>query len=123
MGMTIDTAERLLNNHLDGVTNYCELELTDKAIQVAIETMRKYQKIEQIVKAWNDNNSFDSMVQINGIITGWTNILDKHKVGKEEKETEFHCGFEESGGHAYNCNDCPNKCDEWYQWDKEMKAK
>lgn len=37
------------------------------------------------------------------------------------KEAEFHCGFEESGGHAYNCNDCPNKCEEWYQWDKEMK--
>lgn len=33
----------------------------------------------------------------------------------------FHCGFEESGGHAYNCNDCPNKCEEWHQWDKEMK--
>ena len=32
----------------------------------------------------------------------------------------FHCGFEESGGHAYNCNDCPNKCEEWYQWDKEI---
>ena len=38
-----------------------------------------------------------------------------------ERESEFHCGVEESGGHAYNCNDCSNKCDEWYQWDKEMK--
>lgn len=38
-----------------------------------------------------------------------------------EEEAEFHCGVEESGGHAYNCNDCPNKCEEWYQWDKEMK--
>ena len=37
------------------------------------------------------------------------------------KETEFHCGVEESGGHAYNCNDCPNKCEEYYQWDKELK--
>ncbi len=36
-------------------------------------------------------------------------------------ESEFHCGAEESGWHAYNCNDCPNKCEEWYQWDKEMK--
>lgn len=40
---------------------------------------------------------------------------------KIQKEAEFHCGVEESGWHAYNCNDCPNKCDEWYQWDKEMK--
>ena len=36
------------------------------------------------------------------------------------KKSEFHCGVEESGGHAYNCNDCPNKCEEYYQWDKEM---
>lgn len=36
-------------------------------------------------------------------------------------ESDFHCGFEESGGHAYNCNDCPNKCEEYYQWDKEMR--
>lgn len=42
-------------------------------------------------------------------------------VKEEKKESDFHCGFEESGGHAYNCNDCPNKCEEWYQWDKEMK--
>ena len=34
---------------------------------------------------------------------------------------KFHCGVEESGFHAYNCNDCPNKCEEYYQWDKEMK--
>lgn len=38
-----------------------------------------------------------------------------------KKEKEFHCGIEESGFHAYNCNDCPNKCEEWYQWEKEMK--
>lgn len=43
-------------------------------------------------------------------------------VGEEnEKEAEFHCGVEESGYHAYNCNDCPNKCEEWHQWDKETK--
>lgn len=41
----------------------------------------------------------------------------------KEKESEFHCGVEESGFHAYNCNDCPNKCDEWYQWDKEFREK
>lgn len=40
---------------------------------------------------------------------------------EEKKTAEFHCGVEESGGHAYNCNDCPNKCEEWHQWDKEMK--
>ena len=40
-----------------------------------------------------------------------------------EYEAEFHCGIEESGFHAYNCNDCPNKCEEWYQWDKEFREK
>lgn len=34
----------------------------------------------------------------------------------------FHCGVEESGGHAYNCNDCPNKCEEYYRWDKEIRG-
>lgn len=31
-------------------------------------TMRKYQKISEIVKAWNDMNSFDSMVQIREVL-------------------------------------------------------
>lgn len=49
------------------------------------------------------------------------NPLDKSEDDISKEGEEFHCGFEESGGHAYNCNDCPNKCEEWYQWDKEMK--
>ena len=48
MEMTIDEAKRLLNNHIDGVTNYCERNMTDSAILVAIDTMRKYQKIQEI---------------------------------------------------------------------------
>lgn len=51
--------------------------------------------------------------------------LSEYEEGEEDelgnKETEFHCGIEESGFHAYNCNDCPNKCEVYYQWDKEMK--
>ncbi len=61
MGMTIEEAERLLNNHLDGVTNYCERELTDKAIQVAIETMRKYQKIVEIMADKKDDGGVFKM--------------------------------------------------------------
>ena len=53
MAMTIDEAERLLSNHLDGVTNYCERELTDKAIKVAISTMRKDQKIKEYISIPN----------------------------------------------------------------------
>ena len=52
-------------------------------------------------------------------------IMEKYQkimeFGKEKKEAEFHCGVEESGGHAYNCGDCPNKCDVYYQWDKEIE--
>lgn len=39
-----------------------------------------------------------------------------------EGNKSFYCGVEESGFHAYNCNDCPNKCEEYHQWDKEMKG-
>jgi hypothetical protein len=43
-------------------------------------------------------------------------------VTKREKETAFHCKAEESRWRdILACNDCPNKCEEWYQWDKEMK--
>ena len=51
----------------------------------------------------------------------YINPLNESEDDILKEETEFHCGIEESGFHAYNCNDCPNKCDEWYQWDKEMK--
>lgn len=33
-----------------------------------INIMRKCQKIKEIVKAWNDNNSFDSMCQISEVL-------------------------------------------------------
>ena len=43
-------------------------------------------------------------------------------VKEEKKETAFHCKAEESGWRdILACNNCPNKCEEWYQWDKEMK--
>ena len=35
---------------------------------MAIETMRKYQKIEQIVDNWNDMNSWDSMCEIKKVV-------------------------------------------------------
>lgn len=47
-------------------------------------------------------------------------INELSKALKENKS--FHCGVEELGFHAYNCNDCPNKCEEYYQWDKEMRG-
>lgn len=38
-----------------------------------INTMRKYQKIEQIVKSWNDMNSFDSMLKISEVLEDGSN--------------------------------------------------
>ncbi len=36
--------------------------------QQMIDIMRKYQKITEIVKAWNDMNSFDSMLKISEVL-------------------------------------------------------
>lgn len=56
---------------------------------------------------------------------GWVDgakAMSVHKELCEEEEKEFHCMAEEEWPHAYNCNDCPNKCEEFHQWDKEMKG-
>lgn len=43
-------------------------------------------------------------------------------VKEEKKEAKFHCKAEESRWRDISaCNDCPNKCEEWRQWDKEMR--
>lgn len=51
--------------------------------------------------------------------------LERELKQQEKENAKYHqinmFEYEESGGHAYNCNDCPNKCKEWYQWEKEMK--
>lgn len=38
------------------------------AMKTAVDTMRKYQKIQTVVNAWTDMNSFDSMIQISEVI-------------------------------------------------------
>lgn len=49
MGMTIDLAKDILKHP----TDYFPSEI-DEANAYAIETMRKYQKIEQLMKGWNN---------------------------------------------------------------------
>ena len=82
MGMSIDKAIKCLELWLSkGATSLTEnrfgylgylkgyFHKYDKeAYELAIDTMRKYQKIQTIAKAWNDMNSFDSMVQISEVI-------------------------------------------------------
>ena len=70
MGMTIDEAVKHMAQARYDYCEYWEETKNDTTIayDVAIETMRKYQKIQNIVKAWNDMNSFDSMVQISEVV-------------------------------------------------------
>lgn len=39
-----------------------------RALEKALDIIYKYEKIEKIVKAWNDMNSFDSMKQISEVV-------------------------------------------------------
>ena len=68
MGMTIEEriAQLVRVKHYASPRHY-------ETLDVAISTMRKYQKIQTIVKAWNDMNSFDSMVQISEVLEDGTN--------------------------------------------------
>ena len=61
MGMSIDKA--ILR------VQHSSMSVDDKeTADFIINTMRKYQQIEQIVKALNDMNSFDSMKQISEVL-------------------------------------------------------
>ena len=74
MGMKIDEAIRRIDEH-----NYMHQRKEPRAIYIsealdmAVDIMRKYKKIQTIVKAWNDMNSFDSMVQISEVIANENN--------------------------------------------------
>lgn len=59
-----------LYHFIKGDTHFCGYneENASQSLKTAIETMRKYQKIEQVVKAWNDMNSYDSMKQISEVV-------------------------------------------------------
>jgi hypothetical protein len=67
MGMTIDNCIKDLLIQREDFT----YELGSEEIDFMIETMRKYQKIEQIVKAWKadvDIDSYDSMADIGEVV-------------------------------------------------------
>ncbi len=70
MGMTIEKIIKTFD-YIKCVGNgeseykHCRQEIT---LDEAVTIMRKYQKIEKIVKAWNDMNSFDSMKQISEVL-------------------------------------------------------
>ena len=69
MGMTIDEAIIALERDIHNA-RICGYQIDQ--YKVAIDTMRKYQKIQAIVEAWNDNNSFDSMIQISEVLENGT---------------------------------------------------
>ena len=69
MGMTIDEAISHLDTYSSTMGNGQTTQAQhEEAKKVAIDIVRKYQKIKEIVKAWNDNNSFDSMCQISEVL-------------------------------------------------------
>jgi hypothetical protein len=72
MGMTIDEKTiELLTDILVGFEQGYHIAPSKERISVlhkVIDAMRKYQKIEKIIEAWNDMNSFDSMKQISEVL-------------------------------------------------------
>lgn len=72
MAMTIDKSINRLENYYDTFCGYGDDGLCG-AIYTAIDTMRKYQKIQEIVKSWKDdiwtdNFSYDCMVKISEVL-------------------------------------------------------
>ena len=73
MGMTIEEriAQLVRVKHYASPRHY-------ETLDVAIETMRKYQKIQEIVtkwkaNTWTDGVSYDCMVQISEVLEDGTN--------------------------------------------------
>lgn len=80
MGMTIDEAIRELQSQKRYYQDFWAADANDYVVEmldVAIDTMRKYQKIEQIVKEWEfDHESMvDSMEKISKEIKNGQNII------------------------------------------------
>lgn len=90
MGMTIDDSERYLRLMLGGMKNAVEywkdkdkeefdIEQTNvEAVKAALDTMRKYQKIQEIVKSWEgdtwtDGISEDCMEKISEVMKDGNN--------------------------------------------------
>ena len=98
MGMTIDECvkmliakEKCIERETSGTDTDCNYHNCDKcslcyeqgnmgeqkeALRFAVDTMRKYQRIAQIVEGWNadpEMDSADSMSDIKGVIDGNNN--------------------------------------------------
>ena len=71
MGMTIAEPIQTLEYLRDsGVFpfQYKGVLYTVESIDVAIETMRKYQKIQELMRGWNNFNSYERMCDIYEVI-------------------------------------------------------
>ena len=63
MGMTIEQKIKTLlelYHYIKGDTHFCGYneETATQSLETAIDTMRKYQRIEQIYQKWNEVNDF-----------------------------------------------------------------
>ena len=69
MGMSIDEAYMWLRSTKEHYGEYHEK--ADEALDIAISTMRKYQKIKHIYQKWNEVNDFSynqAMLQIGEVL-------------------------------------------------------
>lgn len=58
MGMTIEEALNLLNNSRPNSNNAFSIQMNE-AINVISETMRNYQKIEEIINKWYEDKTWE----------------------------------------------------------------
>lgn len=71
MEVTIDNHIEVLKSYHHGFTG-CAGNLQD-SIDVAVDIMHKYQKIQEIVGAWNAMNSVSSLIKISEVLEDGNN--------------------------------------------------
>lgn len=68
--MSFDRCTRVLEHIRRNIKPIIESdeETQDEALERAIETMRKYQKIQELMRGWNNFNSYERMCDIYEVI-------------------------------------------------------
>lgn len=111
MGMTINESIRELEKARDSIEPCLFMdEAIDQAMKTAIGIMRKYQKIEEIVKkweldSWTDNLSYESMIQIREVLEDDNSNMDNSDMRSDQSNTE-HCADSGTGKEQQKPREC-----------------